>query len=1190
MHLKRLEISGFKSFASPLTVDFDRGITAVVGPNGSGKSNVADAVRWVLGEQSAKQLRGSKMEDVIFAGSESRKRVNLAQVTLVLDNEDGHLQSDYTEISMTRKLFRSGESEYKLNGTSCRRKDLVDLLVDSGLGKEAYSMIGQGEVEKILSSKPEERRAMFEDAAGVLKYKSRKQQSEKKLQETMENLDRVEDILHELEQQIEPLEIQASTAKEYIEKKEELTALDVALLAIDIEDKHKKWSVSKQDVETLQERLKTEEKQLASYTDARKEETNKLQNIEQNLESAQTKLLEASERLQQQEGHKKLMDERGTNAYTRLDELDKRITAIESEWKRKKTELDDEDQDLREKTNQLTALDEQWKELTNRASRSKEDLEEEIETLKTTYIDVLNEQAATKNELRYHDEQRKKLRHRLRILDEENKGTDEELKAQDKQHQEAIQRVKALQAKREAANDDEQSLDGEIEQATQKKVDTEDHLYRGYRSRKMRHDSLCTKWSKNTLASFKELKLFFKQRTVRTLTGIVGPIASLVSSDKKFETAIETALAGALQHVVVDTERSGRQAIQYLKNHREGRATFLPLDVMRARTIPEALVQKLQTHDGYLGTAKENVQYEQQLEPVIGNLLGAVIIATDLKAGNQLAQMVNYKNRIVTMDGDVINPGSMTGGGEKRKGMELLGRKREREELREKQTSIEEAIQSLEKRVATEKETLAQLEEKKQEQLLQSETIRLELETAKEQAQKLAQQKERDGAHHSLYIKEREAILQELTDTEEHVERTEEKEQSLVTRVQQLQQSIEQKEALKKEEESSEKDLQERVTEMRIERAKQKEQFESQQQTVKRLQADVKEHQKGLEAAKDERKTLESRLGDLSEGSSTIDDDIQLTSEEKKTEQAKVEDGKAKREQVKQQLQLLEEQVQRYEVRVSEEATKKQDEELCLHRLDIELDHLLNRLQSEYEQSYEAARRDYELSIPVDEARTKVKLLKKAIDELGFVNLGAIDEFERISERHDFLKSQQEDLLVARRTLQEAIREMDEEMTRKFRETFVQIRAQFKETYRKMFGGGEADLELSDPDDLLESGIDIFARPPGKKRQALSLLSGGERALTAIALLFAILNVRPVPFCILDEVEAALDEANVTRFANYLQSFAHQTQFIVITHRKGRMASCDALYGVTMEESGVSRLVSVRLEETEQLEAIVSGD
>lgn len=761
MHLKRLEISGFKSFASPLTVDFDRGITAVVGPNGSGKSNVADAVRWVLGEQSAKQLRGSKMEDVIFAGSESRKRVNLAQVTLVLDNEDGHLQSDYTEISMTRKLFRTGESDYKLNGTSCRRKDLVDLLVDSGLGKEAYSMIGQGEVEKILSSKPEERRAMFEDAAGVLKYKSRKQQSEKKLQETMENLDRVEDILHELEQQIEPLEIQASTAKEYIEKKEELTALDVALLAIDIEDKHKKWSVSKQDVETLQERLKTEEKQLASYTDARKEETNKLQNIEQNLETAQTKLLEASERLQQQEGHKKLMDERGTNAYTRLDELDKRITAIESEWKRKKTELDDEDQDLREKTNQLTALDEQWKELTNRASRSKEDLEEEIETLKTTYIDVLNEQAATKNELRYHDEQRKKLRHRLRILDEENKGTDEELKAQDKQHQDAMQRVKALQAKREAANDDEQSLDGEIEQAIKKKVDTEDHLYRGYRSREdvTSRLALLDRMEQEHAGFFQGVKAVLQAKDRENLTGIVGPIASLVSSDKKFETAIETALAGALQHVVVDTERSGRQAIQYLKNHREGRATFLPLDVMRARTIPKALVQKLQTHDGYLGTAKENVQYEQQLEPVVGNLLGAVIIATDLKAGNQLAQMVNYKNRIVTMDGDVINPGgSMTGGGEKRKGMELLGRKREREELREKQTSIEEAIQSLEKRVATEKETLAQLEEKKQEQLLQSETIRLELETAKEQAQQLAQQKERDGAHHPCILKSEKLI------------------------------------------------------------------------------------------------------------------------------------------------------------------------------------------------------------------------------------------------------------------------------------------------------------------------------------------------------------------------------------------------------------------------------------------------
>ncbi|EZH67216.1 hypothetical protein DH09_04580 [Bacillaceae bacterium JMAK1] len=1191
MYLKRLEISGFKSFATPLKIDLDPGVTAIVGPNGSGKSNVSDGVRWVLGEQSAKQLRGSKMEDIIFAGSESRKKVNLAEVTLVLDNEDGHMSSEYAEISMTRRLFRTGESEYYLNGTACRRKDLLDLLIDSGLGKEAYSMIGQGEVEKILSSKPEERRVMFEDAAGVLKYKSRKQQSEKKLTETKDNLQRVEDILSELEQQIEPLERQASTAKEYVEKREEYEKLDVSLLSFDIDDKHGQWTSKKNKLQSLQAALETKGGQLEKSVQEQDDVKALLKQIDQQLEDSQKELLEVSERLTQLEGHRELMNERGSNAHVRLEELEQRMTAIETSWQESKKSLDAEAKQLEDKEANDAKLEKRWNTMQKEMSKTQEDFEVELESLKTTYIDVLNEQAALKNEMRYRKEQQEKVKRRMDALDEEHSGAKGSLEEKQTNFDHMQQQIESLETKKQTVQEEVSESKQHVEHIQANKQKQSDHLHRGYRSYedvKARID-LLERMEQEHAGFFQGVKAVMQGQDHGQLSGVLGPVASLIHATKKFELAIETALGGALQHIVVDTDQNGRKAIAYLKAKKQGRATFLPQNVMKPRFVQSSTLKKLEQQPGFECVANKAVANDDHVQNVIDHLLGGIIIVSDLESGQAIAKASEFRHRIVTLDGDVINPGgSMTGGSEKKKGQELLGRKREQKELLEKKRDIEAAISDLEQTVkdkTNELDEAMQLSQRKEAAL---EELAESLQRAKEDLHLQRHTLQQKQSEHSLYVKEKNVLDQELIQWTEEKETNEQKAIELSERSISLEQEINEKEAEKKRQALSEKEMQEQVTLLRIERAKQKEQLDHQKQTVKRLQTEVSEQQRELVNIKEEREALTYRLEDVSGGTSTIDEDIEKARESKEKWQTYVEAKRKEREETNERLGLVEQAVTRFDTEYRDVDQERQHVELVTERLDVELDHLLDRLQGEYELTYEAAKKKRDREIPIEDARKRLKLLERGIEELGYVNLGAIEEYERVSERYQFLKAQQEDLREARQTLVEAIREMDEEMTRKFRETFVQIREQFKETYRVMFGGGEADLVLSEPDDLLETGIDIFARPPGKKKQALSLLSGGEKSLTAIALLFAILNVRPVPFCILDEVEAALDEANVKRFANYLQRFSEQTQFIVITHRKGTMAASDSLYGVTMEESGVSRLVSVRLEEAEMLEPAMS--
>ncbi|WP_211202227.1 chromosome segregation protein SMC [Salicibibacter cibarius] len=1183
MFLKRLEVTGFKSFAAPLTIDFNEGITSIVGPNGSGKSNVADCIRWVLGEQSAKQLRGAKMEDVIFAGSESRKKVNIAEVSLILDNEDEYMMSEFNEISLTRRLYRTGESEYFLNRKACRRKDIVDLLVDSGLGKDAYSMIGQGEVDRILSSKPEDRRTMFEDAAGVLKYKSRKQESEKKLQETMDNLNRVQDILHELEEQLAPLEMQASTAREYLQHHEEKERLDVAILVHDIEAKHASWEEYKQSLTKTEKEAEAEKQTLHDAQDdlSRKKET--LADVENKLDAAQNELLETSEALQQREGHRNLMEERGTNANERLEALDRRIRELQQTWEQKSAQLEEEAAVLNEKIEAEQENRKELEALEKKKSKTKADVEAELETLKGEYIDALNAHAASKNERRHSNEQKERVQERLKRLFAENEDSEQHLAKQNEEEAKAKQTYEALEAQLQSEEVAYEDARARFEAEQKKKEKAEQQLYANYRKLDDTRSrlQLLQRMDQEHAGFFQGVKAVLQASDAQKLSGIHGAVGSLISTGERFEKAVETALGAAMQNVIVESEEDGRRAIQYLKMNRQGRATFLPRSVMKPRSVPDAVQGRLRGAEGFCGVAAEVVTADERFSPVIENLLGHVVLATDLKAGNRLAQIVQYRNRIVTLDGEVINPGgSMTGGSDKRKGMELLSRQREQEELQAKQKQLDVENEKLEKNVAAIKQEGETLREKTEKHKRQTEDVRSRLAEAKETHVRVEAEAGKRHAELSLYTKEKQALESELREWEAQLEQLETREREESDKTERIQADINEKEKEKEEQAESEQALQEAFTQLRIQAASKKEQLDHQQQTVERLRSDVAAEQNDLHAAMKEREELEARLQEVSGGSDNLDDEI----EELQTKKAEIEqqasDLKARREEQQQLIEKNENHLAVLEKRAADIEEKRYQLQLSRHRLDIELDQLLERLQSDYEITFEAAKKrpSFEEDT-VEDARKRLKLVQKSIDELGHVNIGAIDDYERVNERYQFLSEQQADLQEGRDTLVAAIREMDEEMTRKFRETFTLIRTYFQETFSAMFGGGEADLLLEDPDDLLETGIEIYARPPGKKRQSLSLLSGGEKSLTAIALLFAILNVRPVPFCVLDEVEAALDEANVERFANYLRTFSQQTQFIVITHRKGTMVASDILYGVTMEESGVSRLVSVRLED-----------
>jgi len=1189
MQLKSVIINGFKSFADRTEIDFTGGIVAIVGPNGCGKSNIADAIRWVLGEQSAKTLRGIKMDDVIFAGSESRKPVNFAEVSLFLDNSNKRLKVDYSEVVITRRLYRTGESEYLINKQQARLKDIADLFVDTGLGKEAFSIIGQGRIDEILSTKPEDRRGIFEEAAGIVKYKNRKKEAKRKLDDTENNLIRIYDLISEVEGQIEPLREQSARALEYREYYNQLKELNIKIYVHDIGNIYEKWQRSTEQKTTFsadQLELSSELNIIDTAIEKKRWAINKL---DQELEGLHQLHLTAIEKVEQEEGKRGILHEREKNQATTKETLLKNTAKITDKYDELKKNVENELLIKQDKVNQIKELEKDLAGKEEYLANFAKNKERELDELKSKYFDLLNNTATLRNDQTHSRNQLNSLQYREEKVKTEISSINENLRiVEDTLNKLDIELTDANQKQIASATDNDQ-LTNKIEKLTTQK----EELTQSITKANNRLNALKSKYDvlREMQASFtgynQGAKEVLKLRENNRIKGIVGSVAELVTVTPEFEIAIETALGNSLQHIVVNTEEIGREAIQYLKEQKHGRATLLPLDVIKARRMDKAELVKVSKLDGYIGLAVEKVSLEAEYLEIGHFLLGRIILASDLKRANKLAKVLNYNYKIVTLEGDVVNPGgSMTGGDLSKHGSNLLGRQRE----------IDELVKLL-----SEQESRVTIDQQKSAEMalsITALTTDLEQKLVTYRENEILKQRIQDQIIESGFEKKRltERVEYLLADKQLLTDETKQLEDKLINIESKLifnieneaisLKSIEQATEMLTKEEDAKDELNNIVTEIKVTLATYKEELNNISKSIDRSQIELNDQEKSIKELKKELEELELALNtqqtDLTEISTSLEEYkaerdrllgiINSKRKERVGISTEIDRAIADSKGLRTQLRNAEDQLHQNEVR--------------LGKLDTQLENLLAQLSEEYEISFEAAREKVEKIENVGQTRSELQRLKVALNQLGEVNLGAIDEFERINERYQFLTTQKADLIAAKESLYQVISEVDQEMTKIFSESFESIREQFRFVFSKLFEGGTADLVLTDPENLLESGVEILAQPPGKKLKSIALLSGGEKALTAIAILFAILHVKPVPFVILDEVDASLDDPNVLKFAQYLHEFGETTQFIIITHRRGTMECVDSLYGVTMQEAGVSKLVSVRFDERDKIEAV----
>ncbi|TMW73185.1 chromosome segregation protein SMC [Alteribacter natronophilus] len=1185
MFLKRLDLVGFKSFADRLSIDFVSGVTAVVGPNGSGKSNISDGIRWVLGEQSAKNLRGGKMEDIIFSGTDSRKPLNMAEITLTLNNENQHLAIDYSEVSVTRRVYRSGDSEYLINNQTCRLKDIIDLFMDSGLGRESFSIIGQGRIEEILSSKPEERRKIFEEAAGVLKYKTRKVKSEKKLADTQDNLNRVDDILHELHGQVEPLREQADIARDYLDKKAELKEVEVGLFVKEIEELHRRWTQEKENLALFEKKEAALQAETAGKEEAAEQFKQDIQEYDDSIQKLQEMLLSASEDLEKKEGRKQVWQERKKNFIRNREQFREEIVRLgqqSEELSEKLARKEAEGEQAREQLSQTrTDLERNRKKLEELSRNS----EQEIEQLKADYIEFLNEAAALKNEKRYLEDQLSRQSFKEQRLETDNKGLIEKREQLSRQKGDSSRALEEIRRELDSAVSSFRGKQAQLETDENSYRQKESMLYEAYRHvEQLRSKKEILEDMQNDYAGFFQgVKEILKERD-RTFEGIEGAVAELIDVKPDYQTAIETALGAAQQHVVVKDEVTGRKAIAWLKQKRLGRATFLPMSVIKPRSLSDSDRRALEGAPGFAGVAKDLVSYDHRYEGVAAQLLGNVIVAKGMKEATELAGLLRYRYRVVTLEGDVVNPGgAMTGGSSNRKKSQLLGRQQELERVSSKLDKLEQEAESIRQDLASRKEVLASIREQINKARADGEALREREHEEKDRLRECETAISSLNERLRIYDQEKDEYTRDRTEREQRFSELDEKIAEAEAQTGKLNEKIAKAQSAREEQAVSRETVQKIVTELQIQETKEKEQLHYIEETLSTVRESWKSVTDELNSKQQEYDQLRSEIDSQADDGNTLEEQIEKQRHEKERTIRLIARRKSERLNIQQDLDDTERELKEQKRIVQQMNHAVKETEIAANRTEVELDNRLSKLEGEYELTFEAARSGHAIDLSIEEARTKVKLIRMGIDELGTVNTGAIEEYDRIKERYDFLLGQKEDLESAKATLVQIIEEMDEEMIRRFSETFDQIQGHFRQVFVQLFGGGRADLVLTNENDLLTSGVDIVAQPPGKKLQNLGLLSGGERALTAIALLFAILKARPVPFCVLDEVEAALDDANVARFAQYLKEFSGETQFIVVTHRKGTMEEADVLYGVTMQESGVSRLVSVKLEETEAL-------
>lgn len=1187
MKLKKLELYGFKSFAQRTEIVFDEGITGIVGPNGSGKSNIGDAVRWVLGEQSAKTLRGASMSDVIFNGTQKRKPLSYCEVSLVFDNDDHALAMEAAEVMVTRRVYRNGESEYYLNRTACRLKDVVDLFRDTGIGKEGYSIIGQGRIDEILSRKSEDRRQVFEEAAGIVKFKARKEEADKKLQRTLENLERVDDILDELTKRLKPLEEQSRNARVYLELSTELKDLDLNLFLIRSDRARARLSELESELLTVQTILADTESNLTDKTTRRDETQNRIDQLEEAITKARTELMECAEHVH--ESQKKLsalQSRRETRSENRQrivreqEEAQERLAEIEKDHARIQADV--------EKQHSLIADAEQILRATQEAAEKAQAKEKEadaaLEAQKAAVIDQMNRLSDVRNDKTRLNTMQGQMETRLTEIEESSGAL---------QEQEAALReaLTAVEKQLETENQHQQQCQEKLAQARQAS-DEADTAYANLRAdvEKQSADMQAAASRHNVLTEMtrdmegynmavRRAMTYAKQRG---LTGVKGVLAQLMTVPQTYETAIDMALGAAQQNIVTDTEETAKELINYLRQNRLGRATFLPMSAIRGKTLygNERNALKL---PGCLGVASELVQCAPEYRGIVENLLGRTVIADNLDHGIPIMRAGNHAFRLVTLEGDVMHSGgSMTGGSAQSKVSNLLSRERELKELTAKlqtgRAELDKCRQEL-----TQRQQTAQEKRQKVSDAVNA-LHQQEIAVAREQAR-------------------RESVFADLNT---HLQRMQETEQARVQLHQSLEDIRQQLETIEHQRTGAQGDqsaMEQKTIEMQnaLVKARAEASAENDRLMVRTLQlSDLRHGLSDLErdeahAQQDQAQILreqerrEQLLHEMDELDAIDENDMkreEAESARRQKEQLRQESAaqaiEQRRAQAQSDLRDILSDMENLHEAYNRDSEKLHKTELAKARIEGDQKNLQNRIWDTYKLTYAGAEEFRRTPFDEKESDCRAAELQGQIRALGTVNVGAVEEYAETKARVDDLTAQQQDLKRAEMDLRELIERLLIQMRSTFVENFSKMQGYFAETFTRLFGGGHAELKLMDPDDPLNCGIEVNAQPPGKKLQLLSLLSGGERALTAIAILFAMLKLKPTPFCILDEIEAALDDANIGYYADYLKEYSKGTQFIVVTHRKGTMERCNSLFGVAMEEQGVSRMVSVSLQDYQE--------
>ena len=1181
MYLKRIETIGFKSFADKTVVEFEQGVTAVVGPNGSGKSNISDAIRWVLGEQSAKSLRGGKMEDIIFAGTSTRKPLNFAEVTLVLDNSCQSLPIDYEEVSITRRVYRTGDSEYLINKQKVRLKDVVDLIMDTGIGHDSLSIISQDKVKAIVEARVEDRRVIIEEAAGVLKYKMRKKEATRKLESTSDNLSRVQDIIFELEDQVEPLRKQSEQAEKYLVLKQECSDSEISVLAYDIKTLNDQMERSKKERKEVEfEHLSINAK--ISNDERRRDTLKQTQQAEERkLEQLQTDLVETSEWIQKLQGQRDVLKERYKNATSNKEELAGQQSQLETQLKTSQVELTQAEEEMTKTKGSLETKQAKLKEVSESYQHLEENLKSQLDETRSSYFEDINQLASVKNQYISVNQQIKRTETMLnRITEDEEKALIDRENLSQEQDDFKSQYDKLQSSLKEKRELYQQLYKEHQQRLKQMEMETNRHRHLTHQLDKMNNRLQWLEDAQKDFSGFNEgVKKILKAREQGQVSGIEGAVAELVTVPKELELAMDVVLGPVMQQIVTTSDDAAKKAIDYLKKHHAGRATFLPLNVIKSRLLPVDIQNRIRTNQDVIGVASQLVGYDERYRQIIENILGSIIVTKDLNVAKNLAKQLNHRYRIVTLEGDVINAGgAMTGGAVKRQGSSLL---RQKNEIEDCQRQITELTNELEQSKSLQQEWAETTKQSEKElQKVQAAGERLKEKMAEVNQQKLAfeyREKSQNEREQLIRIerREHEAELKQLVEknnqlAEERLVLEEQIEEAKKV-IETLEEQLEQQEELKSQ-------LLQEMTELKVDVAKLETALQSETATFERLKGETEQARTRLKELLDKIEESEQALLGNDDEVVQLEENLTQKKELRETIIENIQEQRVTLTKVSQELETLER-----EVRESHKVQHKMSESLnqldvTIGKVDVEMDLMIKKLEEEYQMTFDYANENYPLKGSIEEIKTRIRSIKGQITALGEINVGAIQEYQRVKERYDFLKTQQEDLIEAKATLEETINEMDQEMTVKFKETFDLVREQYMEIFKKLFGGGSADLILTDPHDLLHTGVEIVAQPPGTKLKTSNLLSGGQKALTSIALLFAILKVRTVPFCVLDEVEAALDEANVARYASYLKAFSNETQFIVITHRKGTMEKADVLYGVTMQERGVTKLVSVRMD------------